>query len=165
MSAARAWHALTAAVALVALVLQLVLVINGGRVLVGGLPADPWAMRLLRFVAYFTVAEQPPGAGHHGALARDPAARRRRWRVVRTPAISGITVTGLVHWFLLRPLLAPARRRPASPTGCCTSSSRSSRSPGWLVFGPRPRIAWPGCLRAAVWPLALAGGDPGRRAA
>ena len=25
---------------------------------------------------------------------------------------------------------------------------------GWLVFGPRPRIEWPGCLRAAGWPLA-----------
>jgi hypothetical protein len=25
---------------------------------------------------------------------------------------------------------------------------------GWLVLGPRPRIDWGVCLRAAVWPLA-----------
>jgi hypothetical protein len=24
---------------------------------------------------------------------------------------------------------------------------------GWLLFGPRPRIDWPTCLRAAVWPI------------
>jgi hypothetical protein len=25
---------------------------------------------------------------------------------------------------------------------------------GWLLFGPRPRIDWPDCLRAAAWPVA-----------
>ena len=39
------------------------------------------------------------------ALARDPAYDGPRWRVLRTAAVTGITVTGLVHWFLLRPLL------------------------------------------------------------
>jgi hypothetical protein len=35
-------------------------------------------------------------------LARRPARDGAAWRVVRTMAISGISMTGLVHWFLLR---------------------------------------------------------------
>jgi len=86
-------------------------------------------------------------------LARDPAYDGPRWRVVRAAAVSGITVTGLVHWFLLRPLLhldgadlvADKLLHLAVPLLAVV---------GWLVFGPRPRVDWPACLRAAGWPVA-----------
>ncbi len=62
-------------------------------------------------------------------------------------------MTGLVHWFLLRPLLhlhgqdlvADKLLHLAVPALAVV---------GWLVFGPRPRVDWAVCLRAAVWPVA-----------
>jgi hypothetical protein len=150
--AARAWHALTAIVALVALVLQLVLVIKGDPILVQAHPPTV-VNRLLRFVAYFTIQSNILVLLTTVTLARDAAHDGRTWRVVRTAAISGITVTGLVHWFLLRKLLelhgsdyvADRLLHLVVPILAVL---------GWLVFGPRPRVDWGVCLRTACWPVA-----------
>jgi hypothetical protein len=101
---ARTYHGLTAVVALVALVLQLVQVAKGSVVLVDTHPPG-LVDRLLRYVAYFTIQSNVLVLLTAAQLARDPAHDGRWWRVVRTAAISGISVTGLVHWFLLRKLL------------------------------------------------------------
>ena len=143
---------MTAVVALVALVLQLVQVVKGSVVLVDAHP--PGLLdRLLRYVAYFTIQSNVLVLVTTAQLARDPARDGRWWRVVRTAAISGIAVTGLVHWFLLRKLLdlhgadylAERLLHLAVPVLAVL---------GWLLFGPRPRIDWGVCLRAAAWPLA-----------
>jgi len=152
VTAARAWHLATAVVALAALLLQLVLVVNGDAILVDHDPPN-LLERLLRFFAYFTIESNILVLVTAAQLARDPAYDGSRWRVVRIAAVSGITVTGLVHWFLLRPLLhldgadlvADKLLHLVVPVLAVL---------GWLVFGPRPRIEWPGCLRAVVWPLA-----------
>jgi hypothetical protein len=152
VTAARAWHLLTAVVALAALVLQLVLVVNGDAILVDHDPPN-LLERVLRFFAYFTIESNLLVLVTAARLARDPAYDGPRWRVVRIAAVSGITVTGLVHWFLLRPLLdldgaalvADKLLHLVVPVLAAT---------GWLVFGPRPRVVWAGCLRATVWPLA-----------
>jgi hypothetical protein len=149
--AARSWHLLTALVAAVALTLQLILIIHGGRVLSETYPPD-LGERLLRFVAYFTVESNALVLVTTAWLAREPAYDGPRWRVLRIAAISGITVTGLVHWFLLRPLLhldgadlvADRLLHVVVPVLAFV---------GWLLFGPRPRMDWPACLRAAVWPI------------
>jgi hypothetical protein len=149
--AARAWHLLTALVAAVALTLQLILIVRGGRVLSETYPPD-LGERLLRFAAYFTVESNALVLATTARLARDPAYDGPRWRVVRIAAISGITVTGLVHWFLLRPLLhldgadlvADRLLHVVVPVLAFV---------GWLLFGTRPRMDWPACLRAAVWPI------------
>jgi uncharacterized membrane protein len=160
--AARAWHALTAVVAAIALGLQLVLVIEGGRVLEGAHPPS-MTLRLLRFVAYFTVESNLLVLVSTAVLARDPAYDAPRWRVLRSAAVLGIAVTGLVHWFLLRPLLhlqgadlvADKLLHLAVPLLAVA---------GWLAFGPGPRMSWASGLPATVWPLAwlmlvLAQGD------
>lgn len=152
MRAARAWHLLTALVALVALVLQLVLVIDGGRVLEEAHPPS-MTLRLLRFVAYFTIQSNLLVLVTTAVLARHPAYDGPRWRVLRTAAMTGITVTGLVHWFLLRPLLhlngadyvADKLLHLVVPILAVV---------GWLMAGPRPRMSWVSSLRATVWPLA-----------
>ena len=134
-----------------ALVLQLVLVVNGDAILVDHDPPN-LLHRLLRFVAYFTVESNILVLVTTARLARDPAHDGPRWRVVRIAAVSGITVTGLVHWFLLRPLLhldgadlvADKLLHLAVPLLAVV---------GWLLFGPRPRVEWPACLRAAGWPV------------
>jgi uncharacterized membrane protein len=149
---ARAFHALTALVALAALVLQLVQVVKGSPVLADAHPPG-LVDRILRFFAYFTIQSNILVLVTSTQLAQDPARDGRAWRVVRTAAVSGISVTGLVHWFLLRKLLdlhgadyvADRMLHLAVPILAVLA---------WVVLGPRPRIDWGVCLRTACWPLA-----------
>src|SRR4051812_47391490 len=99
VTSARTWHRITAGVALVALGLQFVLVVQGGRVLSETYPPH-LVERLVRYAAYFTVESNFLVLVTTARLARDPAYDGPRWRVLRVAAVSGITVTGLVHWFL-----------------------------------------------------------------
>jgi uncharacterized membrane protein len=152
VTAARVWHTTTALVTTVALALQLVLIVEGGRVLEEGHPPS-MTLRLVRFVAYFTIQSNVVVLASTVVLARDPAYDGRGWRVVRTAAVAGITVTGLVHWFLLRPLLdlhgadyvADKLLHVVVPLLAVL---------GWLAFGPRPRMSWDTSRWATVWPLA-----------
>lgn len=152
MNRARALHALTAIVALTALVIQLVQVAKGSVVLVDAHPPG-LVDRLLRYTAYFTIQSNVLVLVTTAQLARDPARDGPWWRVVRAAAISGISVTGLVHWFLLRKLLdlhgadylADRLLHLAVPILAVL---------GWLLLGPRPRLDWGVCLRAAAWPTA-----------
>jgi hypothetical protein len=110
-------------------------------------------LRLLRFVAYFTIQSNVLVLASSALLVVDPERCRRGSRVLRTAAVSGITVTGLVHWFLLRPLLhlhgadlvADKLLHLVVPALAVV---------GWLAFGPRPRTAWRPSLVATTWPLA-----------
>lgn len=75
------------------------------------------------------------------------------WRVVRLNALSGITITGLVHWFLLRP--------PVAPLGSLWLSDALVHIVvpvlavfGWLVFGPRRRLNLRVIALALLYPLA-----------
>jgi hypothetical protein len=152
MHRARAWHAVTAAVAIAALVLQLVLVIQGGRVL-DETDQPELAVRLARFVAYFTVQSNLLVAVTSVQLARDPGRDGAPWRAFRLAGVIGITVTGVVHFLLLRPLLdldgadyaADKLLHMAVPVLAVL---------GWAVFGPRPRIDAPAVRLALCWPLA-----------
>ena len=101
---ARRVHLVVAVVAWFAIVFQLVLVLLGSDVL---LEDDPPGMgeRIYRFFAYFTIDSNLLVAISSTVLACDPAANQQWWRVVRLAGLVGITVTGLVHFFLLRPLL------------------------------------------------------------
>ena len=142
---------LTAAVAVSAVVLQLVLVVQGGRVLdETGQPA--LGVRLARFVAYFTVQSNVLVAVTTLQLARDPGRDGRGWRVARLAAVVGITVTGVVHFLLLRPLLdldgadylADKLLHMVVPVLAVV---------GWAVFGPRPRIDARAVRLALCWPV------------
>jgi hypothetical protein len=151
MHRARAWHAATAVVAIAALVLQLVLVIQGGRVL-DETDQPGLAVRLARFVAYFTVQSNLLVAVTTLQLARDPGRDGRAWRAFRLAGVIGITVTGVVHFLLLRPLLdldgadylADKLLHMAVPVLAVL---------GWALFGPRPRIDAPAVRLALCWPL------------
>lgn len=152
MRAARAWHLLTAVTAATALVLQLVLVIDGGRVLEEAHPPS-MTLRILRFLAYFTIQSNVLVLVSTAALVRDPTHSRGGLRILRTAAMTGIIVTGLVHWFLLRPLLhlhgadlvADRLLHLVVPLLALV---------GWLVFGPRPAMTRASSLRGTTWPLA-----------
>ena len=150
-SRARNVHIVVAVVAVVALVLQTVLVVSGDSVLAEQ-EVPPLLTRLGRLVSYFTIQSNLLVAVTAVQLARDPLRDGRWWRPVRAAALVGITVTGLVHFVLLRPLLdlqgaswvADKMLHMVVPLLAVV---------GWLVAGPRPRAPWRDALTALVWPV------------
>jgi len=152
MSRGRAWHLGLAVLASAAVIFQLVLVWQGGRVLDETNPPD-LGERLIRFFSYFTVLANILIAwvAWTIALARDDDSSS--WRVLRLTSLVAITVTGLVHWFLLRPLLdlhgadylADKLLHVAVPLVTLI---------GWLAFGPRGRVRGRDVLPSLVFPIA-----------
>jgi hypothetical protein len=155
MTIARRWHLVTAATTVVALVLQLVLVVRGGQAPVGVEEPD-LPVRLGRLISYFTIQSNLLTAVATVGLARDPARDGPWWRTVRLAGLVAITVTGLVHFVLLRPLMdldgwdyvCDKLLHMAVPLLAVV---------GWLLFGPRPRISLAEVRRAIVWPFAWLG--------
>ena len=142
-SRARTVHLVTAVVVIGALVLQTVLVVTGDSVLAEQ-EVPPLLTRLGRLVSYFTIQSNLLVAVTAVQLARDP---------LRAAALVGITVTGLVHFVLLRPLLhlegaswaADKLLHMVVPLVAVV---------GWLVAGPRPRAPWRDTVTALLWPVA-----------
>ncbi len=151
-SRARTVHLVTAVVVIGALVLQTVLVVTGDSVLAEQ-EVPPLLTRLGRLVSYFTIQSNLLVAVTAVQLARDPLRDGRAWRPLRAAALVGITVTGLVHFVLLRPLLhlegaswaADKLLHMVVPLVAVV---------GWLVAGPRPRAPWRDTVTALVWPVA-----------
>lgn len=145
-------HAVTAAVAITALVLQTVLVMTGASVL-AETEVPPLLTRLGRLASYFTIQSNVLVAVTAVQLARDPSRDGRWWRAVRVAAVVGITVTGLVHFVLLRPLLDLAGPNRLADTLLHLVVPVLAVL-GWLVAGPRPRAPWRDAVLALGWPVA-----------
>ena len=149
---ARTVNVAVAAIAWFAVVFQLVLVLQGSAVLVEEDPPGR-AESIYRFFAYFTIQSNLLVAISSTVLAREPELDRPGWRVVRLAGLVGITVTGLVHFFLLRPLLdldgadwlADKVLHMVVPVLAVAA---------WAWVGPRPRVTWREAAYALVWPLA-----------
>lgn len=148
---ARWWHAATAVAAAFALLAQLVLVLAGAAVLVEDRP-PPLGTQLVRLASYFTIQSNVVVLVAAASLARRPDRDGGFWRVVRLAGLTGITVTGLVHWVLLRPLL--------HLTGWSYAVDKLLHVVvpllavvGWLLFGPRPRVTLRVAALSLVWPL------------
>jgi hypothetical protein len=144
-------HGATAVIAIAALVLQTGLVMDGASVLN---ETDPpgLATRLGRLVSYFTIQSNLLIAITVTTLALSPSRDGSWWRVARLAGLVGIMVTGLVHFFLLRPLLdleglnwvADKTLHMVVPVLAIAS---------WLAVGPRPRIDRGAILGALAWPI------------
>lgn len=149
---ARLWHGVTFVVGLFALVAQLILAIQGVRVLVD---VDPPSLseRLIRLVGYFTIQANVLVTATALTLVRDPERDGRWWRVVRVAALVGITITGIVHWFFLRPLLDLSGWSSLCDTLLHVVVPVLAVV-GWLMFGPRPRVVLRDWLLALIWPAA-----------
>jgi hypothetical protein len=152
---ARVWHGLTAFVAIGALVLQLALVIHGGRVLDETEPV-PMVDRLWHLVSYFTIQSNLLVAVAAAMLTRDPLRDGTTFRALRLAGTIGIAVTGVVHFVLLRPLLdldgadyvADKLLHMVVPALAVV---------GWALFGPRPRVDRSAQVWSIAWPLAYLG--------
>lgn len=148
---ARNWHLLTAIVTWAALVLQFVLVVRGGRVLDEAATA-PLATRLIRFISYFTVLSNLLVAVTATTLALGQDRAPTWWRVVRLNAVVSIAVTGLVHWFFLRPLLN------LSGADYLADKLLHVVVPllaviGWVAFGPRGLAGRALLLPSLIYPI------------
>lgn len=149
---AAALHAVVALLAGAALVLQTALVVSGSAVLAEEDPPG-LATRLGRLVSYFTIQSNLLVAVSAVLLARDPRRDGAGFRVLRTAALAGIVVTGVVHFLLLRPLLdldgadlvADRMLHLVVPAAAVVA---------WLVAGPRPRTTAAAAVRALAWPVA-----------
>lgn len=154
---AQGWHAFTFVVAAGAVVLQLVLVIQGHQHLGDSLPGIEGAgrpelgTRLVRFWSYLTIWFNVLVAGTSAGLAVDPGRDGRVWRALRLDAVVIAVGGGIVHWFLLRPILdlhgadylADKLLHVAVPLLALV---------GWLVFGPRDRVDGADLLNFLVVP-------------
>lgn len=152
MTWARGWHVLTAGVTLATLLLQLALVVNGASVL-DETAVPPLGTRMLRLVSYFTIQSNLLVLAAAWTLARDPARDGLVWRVLRSDAMLGIVVTGLVHFYLLRPLLDLDGWNRVADTGLHLVVPVLALL-GWLAFGPRPRVDGRTVLWSILWPVA-----------
>lgn len=148
---ARTVHLVVAAVAWGAVVFQLALVLAGSAVLVEEDPPGR-GESIYRFFAYFTIQSNLLVAVASTVLVRDPEADRPWWRVVRVAALGGITVTGVVHFLLLRPLLdldgadwvADKLLHMVVPVLAVAA---------WAWCGPRPRVHLRATAYALCWPV------------
>lgn len=149
---ARRVHLVVAVIAWAALLLQLVLVLQGGRVLD---EADPPGLvaRVYRFFAYFTIQSNILVAVTSTMLARDPERDGAGFRVARLAALVGITVTGIVHFVLLRPLLDLD-----GADWLCDKTLHmvvpALAIVAWASAGPRPRADLRVAAYALAWPIA-----------
>jgi hypothetical protein len=152
---ARAWHALTAAIAVASIVVELVLVANGHNpLLAADIPPAP--TRVLRFFSYFTIESNILAAVSTGMLALRPRRDGRLFRVLRLDALFGITITGIVYAVLLAPQHDPHGINAATNAGLHYVVPAMAVL-GWLVFGPRPRIDESTLLLALIWPALYIG--------
>jgi len=149
--AAHWWHGGTALVMLFGFFVQLGLVVSGASVLT---PEDPPALsvRLVRFFAYFTIQSNIAVCIGALVLARRPDADGRLWRVIRLDGILGITITGVIHWFFLRPLLHLEGWSYATDKILHVAVPLMAVI-GWVAFGPRFRITSRTILAATIWPI------------
>lgn len=151
-TAARFWHGATLVIGVFALVVQVILVVIGESVLVEE-ESPTLGERIVRLVGYFTIQANVLVVATALTLVRNPARDGRAWRVIRLAAVVGITVTMIIHWFFLRPLLDLA-----SWSYLCDKMLHVVVPVlailGWLCFGPRPRVTITVVLLGLIWPAA-----------
>jgi len=149
--AARGWAAGTVAVSLVGVLIQLAIVVAGVSAIATEPPAG-LAARLWHFVSYFTIQSNLLVIVTVLPLVSDPRYDGRTWRVLRLSALVMMTVTGLVHWFLLRPLSTLTGVEAVGDVLVHIAVPVLTVI-GWLVFGPRPRIDPRTVAWSLAWPI------------
>ena len=134
------------------MVFQLILVWQGNAVLDDVNPPG-LGERLIRLFGYFTVLANILIAWVAWTIALGRDNDTAGWRTLRLTSLVAIAVTGLVHWFLLRPLLdlegadylADKLLHVAVPLAAVI---------GWMAFGPRGRVHGRDILASLVFPVA-----------
>lgn len=152
--ALRVWSAVTAAVSLAAVVLQLALVLTGVRP--DFVPADSSVSSgraVVQFFSYFTIESNLLVVLTCIRLALRPARPTGVWRVLRLAAVVGITVTGLVYGVLLGPYLTYFGLNAVANAGLHYATPALAVL-GYLLLEPRGWVDASVVGRALLWPAA-----------
>ncbi len=155
----RVWHAVIAALVLVAMVVQIVIAAR-----VPGMPHDvspgvlrgaSTAGRIVRVLSFFTIQSNLLSGLVSAQLARDPHRDGRAWRALRLAALFGITVTGIVYSTVLARIHEPNGAAETLVNDIVHYVVPVLMVLGWLLFGPRPRIdartVWLSLLFPFAW--------------
>jgi hypothetical protein len=138
MTRARAFHLVTFLVAAFAIVLQLVLVINGYAVIDDSTRPDT-GTALIRFASYLTIWSNVLVAWSTLTLALGTDRDSTIWRALRLDAVIICFGGGVVHFFLLRPHLGHLFGWSIVADRMLHLVVPILAVIGWLLFGPRGR--------------------------
>ena len=157
-AAVRTAYLTLAALVALALVVQVVLIVQGGADANSGDSgaAVPLGTRLVRLFSYFTIESNVLVLALAASLALRPDRDGRLWRILHVDALIGITVTGVVFATVLAPIVELTGLSYAV-TVVFHYVTPVATVLGWLAFGPRPRVDGQALLGAAVWPVAWLG--------
>ncbi len=141
---ARGWHLLTAVIAGLSLLLQLIVAIADGL--------QPLGTQLIRELGYFPMQATILVTVSTAMLVPDRQRDGAVWRAVRLCSLLGVTVTGFLYLAVL------PSARPAGAWTVLAGSGLHYGVPllvviGWLLFGPRARIRRLDLLTCLIWPL------------
>ncbi|WP_329062968.1 Pr6Pr family membrane protein [Amycolatopsis sp. NBC_01480] len=156
LTLSRWWHGLIAAVIAVSLVIQIVLVFQGGEDANSGDTGSAVSVgvRLWRLFSYFTIQSNLILLAAALVLAARPAFDGRVWRVVRLDALLGILITGLVYAIVLAPDIHLTGWALTATIGFHYLSPWAAVA-AWLLLGPRPGTgSWGTVAAAFLWPVA-----------
>jgi hypothetical protein len=145
------WHGVTAIVTVASLITQIVMTIRGINVLVENGKVAPVGTRVIRFFSYFTVQSNVLVAITATTLAFNPRIDGRFWRVLRLCALYGISVTFVVYFALLRPIVDLHGLSKLTDIGLHYVAPLMTIF-GWFLFGPRPRIDEHTLVLSLIWP-------------
>jgi hypothetical protein len=151
------WHAVTALVVLVALVVQIKVAVDApgspsGHA-VGTLAGADLGGRLLRVASFFTIQSNVLVAVTSALLAAHPDRDGRVWRAARIDALVGITVTGIVYSTVLARIHEPKGWEQTSTNVAFHYVVPLLAVVGWLLFGPRPRVDRASAAWSLLWPV------------
>ena len=154
---ARAFHALTAALILAALVVQAKLALDAPGLppghAVGTLAGTIAEHRVLRVASFFTIQSNMLVCVASALLALRPDRDGPLWRVVRLAGLVGITVTGIVYSTVLARVHEPKGWEQTTTNAAFHYIAPLLAVIGWLLFGPRPRIERATVAWSLLWPL------------
>jgi hypothetical protein len=146
------WHLVTFVVAVVAVILQLVLVVGGETVIDTTTILAPTPERIRRLFSYFTIQSNILVAVATFLVVTGRTGSQL-FRVLRLASLIGITVTGVVAAVAL----------PPSPS-YTTANLICDRLlhivvpvltfVGWIAFGPRGFVTRRDILPSLIWPIA-----------
>ncbi|WP_194912780.1 Pr6Pr family membrane protein [Catenulispora rubra] len=147
---ARAWHLLTVLVCAASLVLQFYLSAANKNTQVSPFTVGT---RIGNFFCFFTIQSNLIVLAVAIALVLVPDRRGAWWPVALLDALLCITVTCLVDVVVLRPQQHLGGWSNVADLGLHVVTP-ILLVVGWLLFGPRPRLAWATLGWSTVYPLA-----------
>lgn len=151
--AVRVVQGLLAAIILVSLIAQIVLMVGGGADANSGRTDAHLGIgeRFVRLFSYFTIDSNLIVLVVAILLVAKPDRDGPLWRVVRLDSLLSIVITGLVFAIILAPMVHLSGVALWVTIGFHYISPWLALA-AWLAFGPRHRIDWPTFGYAFIWP-------------